>query len=112
MNPRLAEMVAHARTHSAFYRELYRYLPERVEDPALLPVTTKKELMARFDDWVIDREVTLEKVRAFISKPELVGEKFLGQYLVAMTSGTTGTPGISWALQSRCGTYANCGRNH
>ena len=47
MNPRLAEMVAHARTHSAFYRELYRYLPERVEDPALLPVTTKKELMAR-----------------------------------------------------------------
>ena len=47
MNPQLAEMVAQARTHSAFYRELYRYLPERVEDPALLPVTTKKELMAR-----------------------------------------------------------------
>jgi hypothetical protein len=58
---------------------------------------------------VSDREVTLEKVRAFISKLELVGEKFLGKYLVATTSGTTGTPGISWALQSRCGTNANCG---
>jgi phenylacetate-coenzyme A ligase PaaK-like adenylate-forming protein len=91
---RLAEMVAFARAHSPYYRELYHDLPQRVEDPALLPVTDKKKLMARFDDWVTDREVTLDKVRRFISNPDLVGEKFLGKYLVATTSGTTGTPGI------------------
>lgn len=58
---RLADMVALARANSPFYRELYRDLPQRVEDASLLPVTHKKELMSRFDDWATDREVTLEK---------------------------------------------------
>ncbi len=91
---RLAEIVTFARTNSPYYRELYRDLPEWVEDPTLLPVTDKKRLMARFDDWVTDREVTIEKVHGFIEDPSLIGEEFLGKYLVATTSGTTGTPGI------------------
>ena len=91
---RLAEMVGHARANSPYYRELYQGLPERIEDATLLPVTDKKKLMARFDDWVTDREATIEKVRGFIEDPSLVGERFLGKYLVATTAGTTGTPGI------------------
>ena len=91
---RLAEMVAFARAKSPYYRELYQGLPERIEDSTLLPVTDKKQLMARFDDWVTDPQVTIEKVRRFIGDPGLVGEKFLGKYLVATTSGTSGTPGI------------------
>lgn len=35
---RLAEMVAFARVRSRYYIELYRNLPERIDDPALLPV--------------------------------------------------------------------------
>ena len=91
---RLADVVAFARTNSPYYRELYNDLPARVEDPALLPVTDKNKLMASFDDWVTDREVTIEKVRKFVEDPSLVGERFLGKYLVATTSGTTGRPGI------------------
>lgn len=91
---RLAEMVAYARANSPYYRERYQGLPERVEDPTLLPVTNKKELMARFDDWLTDREVRLDQVREFTGNPDLIGEKFLGKYLVATTSGTTGTPGM------------------
>ena len=91
---RLAEMVAYARANSPYYRGLYQRLPERVHDPALLPVTDKKKLMERFDDWVTDREVTIEKARAFISNPNLIGGQFLDKYLLATTSGTTGTPGI------------------
>jgi phenylacetate-coenzyme A ligase PaaK-like adenylate-forming protein len=91
---RLAEMVAFARTNSPYYREHYQGLPERVENSTILPVTSKNELMVRFDDWVTDRDVTIEKVRAFVSNPDLVGEHFLGKYTVATTSGTTGTPGI------------------
>lgn len=60
---RLAELVAFARAHSPFYGELYQGLPERVEDPTLLPVTDKKRLMARFDEWATDRAVTIEKPR-------------------------------------------------
>ncbi|QIN81084.1 phenylacetate--CoA ligase family protein (plasmid) [Rubrobacter marinus] len=91
---RLAEMVAFARECSPHYRELYRGLPERVEDVALLPVTSKGDLMARFDGWVSDPEATIEKARAFADDPGLVGERFLGKYLLATTSGTTGTRGI------------------
>lgn len=91
---RLADMVAHARSHSPYYRELYQGLPERIEDATLLPVTSKKELMAQFGDWATDREVTLEKAQSFIADPELVGEPFLDKYTIATTSGTTGKPGI------------------
>ena len=90
----LADTVAFARANSPYYRELYQGLPERVEDCTLLPITSKTELMAHFDDWVTDREVTLDKVRAFVDNPDLIGQKFLGQYTVVTTSGTTGTPGL------------------
>lgn len=91
---RLAETVAFARAHSPYYRELYRDLPERTDDPALLPITRKKELMASFDDWATDRGVTIEKVRPLVDNPDLIGERFLGRYIVATTSGTTGTRAI------------------
>ncbi|MGI5158510.1 hypothetical protein [Microbispora sp. CA-102843] len=91
---RLAEIVAFARARSPYFRDLYRALPEEVADPALLPVTDKKTLMARFDEWVTDRNVTLEKAQAFVADPALVGERFQGRYLVATTSGTSGLRGI------------------
>ncbi|MGV9771756.1 hypothetical protein [Streptosporangium sp. NPDC003464] len=91
---RLAEMVAHARAHSPYYRELYRDLPEQVDDPALLPVTDKKTLMARFDDWVTDRRVTLGRVEAFVADPDLVGHRFCDRYLVVTTTGTSGLRGL------------------
>jgi len=59
-----------------------------------MPVTDKKRLIARFDDWVTDREATIDKARSFAETPELIGERFLGKYTLSTTSGTTGTPGI------------------
>jgi phenylacetate-coenzyme A ligase PaaK-like adenylate-forming protein len=91
---RLSEMIAFARANSPYYRELYHDLPERVEDPTLLPVTSKKALTEHFDDWVTDCEVTYEKVHAFVDNPNLIGERFLDKYLVATTSGFSGTRGI------------------
>jgi phenylacetate-coenzyme A ligase PaaK-like adenylate-forming protein len=91
---RLLEMVAFARANSPYYRELYQGVPEQIEDPQLLPVTSKRELMAHFDEWVTDRDVTIEQVRAFIANPERIGTRFLNKYRVATTSGSTGTHGI------------------
>jgi len=91
---RLADMVTYARANSPYYRERYRGLPGHVDDPALLPVTNKKELMACFDDWISDRDVTIEKVKALVNDPARTAERFLGKYTVAITSGTTGTQGI------------------
>lgn len=91
---RLAGMVAHARASSPYYRELYRDLPDRVESAERLPVTDKKTLMARFDDWCVDREITQERAQAFVEDPKLIGERFLGKYTLLTTSGTTGTRGV------------------
>lgn len=91
---RLGEAVKHARAQSRYYRDLYRHLPEGIDDVALLPVTNKKELMARFDEWVTDTDATFEKARAFAEREDLIGGKFLDRYTLATTSGTTGTRGV------------------
>lgn len=91
---RLADMVAFARAHSPHYQQLYRGLPERVSNPALLPVTSKAELMARFDDWVTDPAVSLAATRAFVEDPTRIGHKLADRYTVVTTSGTTGARGI------------------
>lgn len=91
---RLAAIVAHARAHSPYYQRLYQGLPDRVEDPRLLPVTTKRELMAHFDDWVADDRVTLEKAQAFASDPTLVGTLFQDKYEVQTSSGSTGVKAV------------------
>ncbi len=90
---RLAALIRYARHRSPFYRELYRALPDQVSDLTRLPVTSKPLLMKRFDDWVTDPAVTVDRVVAFAADPARVGEKFLGRYTVASTSGTTGTRG-------------------
>lgn len=91
---KLAGIVAHARAHSPYFLELYKDLPDRLEDPMLLPVTDKKQLMVRFDDWVTDRAVTIASVHAFIGNPAPIGERLLDTYTVLTTSGATGTLGI------------------
>ncbi|WP_202907125.1 hypothetical protein [Acidovorax sp. SD340] len=87
-------MVAHAKAYSPYYRELYRDLPDRIESADQLPVTDKKKLMERFDEWCTDRAVTLGAAEALVDDPNRIGEWFLGKYTVMTTSGTTGRRGI------------------
>ena len=91
---RLAELVAYARQHSAYYPDRYQGLPEHVEDVTALPVTNKGELMAHFDEVATDPAVTLAGVQEFVADPARIGDRFAGKYLVATTAGTTGTRGI------------------
>lgn len=91
---RLADLVGHARAGSPYFRALYRHLPDRVTDVRQLPVTTKGELMARFDDWVTDPRVRIDRARAFIDDPTRVGRLFCDRYRVGTSSGSTGVRGI------------------
>lgn len=90
---RLAEIVAYARANAPYFRRLYHGLPAVLTEPSRLPVTRKPVLMASFDDWVTDHDVTHERVRAFVADPDLIGARFLGRHTVATTSGTTGERG-------------------
>lgn len=88
---RLREIVAHARKHSAFYREKYANLPD---DPSLdqLPPVTKQELTARMQDWICDPEFSEDELVDFINDSDQFGKLFKGKYSVSTTSGTTGEP--------------------
>lgn len=91
---RLQDLIAHARAHSPYFAEAYRHLPDGVSDLAALPITTKRGLMARFDDWPTDRAVTRQAVSDFLADPANIGADFLGRYAVWTTSGTTGEPAV------------------
>ena len=65
---RLRDLIANARANSAYYRALYRDLPEEIDDPHALPVVTKPDLMAHFDEWVTDPAVTRAGAEAFATR--------------------------------------------
>ncbi len=91
---RLQDIVAYARARSPHYRRLYTDVPEQPCDIGRLPVVTKAELMAHFDDWVTDPSVTRAQIEVFLANPDNIGRDFLGRYVVCTTSGATGTPAI------------------
>ena len=91
---RLGDLVRFARKRSPFYRRLYENLPDDINDIGSLPPVVKTDLMASFDDWVTDREVTLDSVSLFLNDKGRIGDLFEGRYAVWKSSGTSGHPGI------------------
>lgn len=95
--PRLQALVAHARTHSGFYAEHYRGVPDGPVSLAALPslpAVSKAELMARFDEWVTDPRLTRTGVSAFVADPANIGRDLFGEYVVFTTSGSTAEPAL------------------
>ncbi len=87
----LARLRGHTYEHSSFYRKLHQGL----EDAPLeqLPIVTKRQLMAAYDDVVTDPEIRYEALhRHLIDQRD--DELFNNKYIVCATSGTSGTPGI------------------
>lgn len=92
---RILDVVAYSRVQSPYYRRLYAGADIDPASPlSQLPVTRKSELMASFDEWVTDPDVTDKRTRAFIDDHGLVGTKFLDRYRIGTTSGSSGVRGI------------------
>ncbi len=92
---RVRRLVQWARRASPFYAGRYAHLPQnRPVRLADLPPVSRGDLMARFDDWVTDRDVTLGRVQRFVADPRNVGHPFRDRYAVFSSSGTTGVPGL------------------
>lgn len=88
---RLRDIVNHARRNSPYYQNLYRDIPEDFS-LADLPPTDKKSLMEHWNDWVCDRELSLEEVERFMEDTDNIGRKLKKKYLIFTTSGSTGNP--------------------
>ena len=88
---RLSELVAYVRANSPYFARLYQEIDD--EAPlSSLPATNKVEMMAHFDEWLTDRNITTDKINRFMSDISNVGKKLDGKYLVYTTSGSTGNP--------------------
>lgn len=85
----LARLRAHAYAHSPFYREFHAGLTDRpLED---LPVLKKSMLRDHFNEIVTDPAVERAAVAAHAESIQ-GNERFRGDYVVNVTSGTTGEP--------------------
>ena len=89
---RAADLIRFARAHSPFYRDAWSGQPDVALDK--LPVVHKRDLMARFDDWVTDRSVDRRGVEVFLADRTHIGERFRDRFVVWKSSGSTGEPGI------------------
>lgn len=91
---RLQDLVKYARQHSPYYQTALAGLPEQfaLSD---LPIMTKSQIMAQFDQLVTDPQVSLALCQEFMQDPENRRRKLLDRYMIATTSGSTGEPLIA-----------------
>lgn len=88
---RLRDLRRYALAHSAFYRRFHKGV--ETSPLADLPVLTKAELMANFDELVTARGVRLTDVERHLTHLQ-ANERFHDRFWVTRTSGSTGNPGI------------------
>lgn len=91
---RVADLLSFVRRNSRFYDDRYADVPAGETDLSAYPPVTKPELLANLDDVVTDPAITHERLDAFLADPDRVGDRFLDDYLVWTTSGTTGDPAV------------------
>lgn len=91
---RLNQFIRCSVSRSPIYAPMVKhYLKGNMANTHTLHVT-KAELMARFDEWVIDKNVSLTKVEQFLANPKCIGKPFLNQYYLWESSGSSGVPGV------------------
>ena len=88
---RLRTLVEYARENSPYLKELYSGLPENY-DLGDIPVLDKADGLAHYNDWVTDRELTIDKVREYLARDASDNSLLLGKYTALQTSGSTGEP--------------------
>ncbi len=90
---RLQRLVQAAQRDSVFYAQHLQAVMAGAP-LAQLPMVTRGELMGSFDEWVTDPRLKLDALRAFAADPTRLAEAYLGRYMVWVSSGTSGQPGV------------------
>jgi len=101
---RASELIAYARQHSPFYADYYASVPMGSALTAYPPIS-RSTLMANFDQWACDRRIAKSSVQQFLSSTDRIGERYLDDYLVWTSSGTSGEPGIFVQDKNALSTY-------
>jgi phenylacetate-CoA ligase len=94
---RLRVLLGHAAAHSPFHARRLRGLdPARFEvgDLARLPVMTKSQMMAEFDDVVTDRRLSRRLAEQHLAASPHEPGLLLGEYVCLASGGSSGLRGI------------------
>ena len=102
---RLASLIAFTRERSPFYRNHWRGVAPQNIALGDFPVVTKRDLMADFDAWTTDRDVTRDRIDAFLADRSHIGARFLDRYVVWKSSGSTSEPGVFLQDEFALATY-------
>mgnify|MGYP000865827345 FL=1 len=79
-----------ASTKSPFYQKLYRGIDLNTCRLTDLPVITKPQMMAEYDDFVTDRRIKRTELREWLSDKTNLGKYYKNAFIPFQTSGTTG----------------------
>lgn len=95
---KLRKLLRHAWEKSAWHRERFEkagFTTQSIDRAKLedLPTMDKADLMAHFDEIVTDASLSLEALRAFDTEQHQNEKRYLGQYHIVHSSGSTGKPG-------------------
>jgi phenylacetate-CoA ligase len=91
---RLRLLLAGAARGSRLYRQCLGGSDVTRTPLQALPVAHKADLMRHFGDWVTDPSLALDDMRRFLRDPSLIGEPYLGRYMLWESTGSTGEPGV------------------
>jgi phenylacetate-coenzyme A ligase PaaK-like adenylate-forming protein len=92
---RFRELVRHAQQHSPYYAAIMQKHGIELDKclPTDFPILTKRLLHDNFDDIVTDRRVTLAGITEFLQHSRDPEERYLGEFVVLHTSGSSGEVG-------------------
>jgi phenylacetate-coenzyme A ligase PaaK-like adenylate-forming protein len=93
----LRRLLTHAADRSPFHRERLsglRMSEIELGDLASLPVMTKAEMMASFDNVLTDRRLNLSMVETALAATAAEPVPILGQYVAQATGGSSGRRGV------------------
>lgn len=94
---RLRALLAHASEHSVFHARRLRGIDAdafELSDLAGLPVMTKTEMMANFDEVVTDRRLTRPVVEEHLARSTDRPSLLLGEYVCLVSGGSSGVRGV------------------
>lgn len=100
----LREIIAHAKKHSPWHQKRLSHIDESnltIEQIQEIPIMTKEDVMANWDEVVCDRDLTLKRANEFLRQlqPEHF-EFYQEKYHIYETGGSSGLRGVFvWNLE-------------
>jgi len=91
---KLRQLLHHANSHSAYYRERFQGINLDTCKLQDLPILKKTDMMNRFEDFVTDKRLKKQPIIDFMTDFHNIGKYYLDEFVVSHTSGSQGQAAV------------------